>query len=193
MSITFLVSKFKKYTIPNTTIIATNEEGTAFVSRGNKTTINIVTKVNPAIKYNAEPCNHSLEPLSVILNCATCDIKIMTANPFKKPYMTGCGIKRTNLPNLKAPTDTCKIPARATAANKYSTPYVATKAIKTTTVAPAPPDTIPGRPPKTAVTNPIKKAAYNPVSGDNPAKIAKDNDSGIMVMATVKPAKTSFL
>jgi hypothetical protein len=43
------------------------------------------------------------------------------------------------------------------------------------------------------VTKPIIKAAYNPTKGGNPAKIANDNDSGIMVIATVKPAKTSVL
>ncbi len=43
------------------------------------------------------------------------------------------------------------------------------------------------------VTNPIIKAPYNPTKGGNPAKIANDNDSGIMVIATVKPARISFL
>jgi hypothetical protein len=37
------------------------------------------------------------------------------------------------------------------------------------------------------------KAAYNPTNGGKPANIAKDNDSGIIVIATVKPAKTSVL
>jgi hypothetical protein len=50
-------------------------------------------------------------------------------------------------------------------------------AIKTITVAPAPPDTKPGLPPKTAVTNPMMKAAYSPTKGGKPAKIANDNDS----------------
>ena len=44
-----------------------------------------------------------------------------------------------------------------------------------------------------AVIIPIKKAAYSPVSGVRPARIAKDKDSGIMVIATVKPARISFL
>src|SRR5690606_29446349 len=98
-----------------------------------------------------------------------------------------------NFPSLNAPTKNCKRPASATAANKYSTPYMLLKAISTTTVAPAPPDIIPGRPPKIAVIRPIKKAAYKPNNGDKPAKIANDKYSGIMVMATVKPAKTSVL
>ncbi len=60
-------------------------------------------------------------------------------------------------------------------------------------VAPAPPETIPGRPPKMAVTNPIIKAAYNPVKGESPARMANERDSGIMVIATVNPARSSFL
>jgi len=35
------------------------------------------------------------------------------------------------------------------------------------------------------------KAPYNPVKGGKPATIAKDSDSGIMVIATVKPANIS--
>jgi hypothetical protein len=41
-----------------------------------------------------------------------------------------------------------------------------------------------------AVTKPIINAAYNPTK--KPASIANDN-SGIMVIATVKPAKISVL
>ena len=50
-------------------------------------------------------------------------------------------------------------------------------------VAPAPPDTNPGRPPRIEVTNPMRKAAYKPVKGLNPARMARIE--GIMVMATV--------
>jgi hypothetical protein len=42
------------------------------------------------------------------------------------------------------------------------------------------------------VTSPIIKAAYKP-KGGKPAKIANESDSGIMVIATVKPAKISVL
>jgi hypothetical protein len=45
---------------------------------------------------------------------------------------------------------------------------------------------------KTVVTSPIIKAAYNH-KGGKPAKIANESDSGIMVIATVKPAKISVL
>jgi hypothetical protein len=43
-----------------------------------------------------------------------------------------------------------------------------------------------------AVTKPIINAAYNPTKGGK-ASIANDKDSGIMVIATVKPAKISVL
>ena len=98
-----------------------------------------------------------------------------------------------NFPSLKTPTKICKIPPKATAAKTYSNPFDFIKAIKTITVAPAPPETIPGLPPNIAVTNPIIKAAYKPTNGGNPANIAKESDSGIMVMATVNPAKISVL
>ena len=120
-------------------------------------------------------------------------MKMITAKPFTKPNITGCGTNRINLPNLKTPTKICINPAKTTAAKTYSIPFDCINAIKTTTVAPAPPETIPGLPPKMAVTKPIINAAYKPVNGEKPAKMANDNDSGIMVIATVKPAKTSFL
>ena len=81
----------------------------------------------------------------------------------------------------------------ATAAKTYSKPCEFIKAIKTTTVAPAPPETNPGRPPKIAVISPMIKAAYNPTKGGKSARMAKDNDSGIIVIATVNPAKISVL
>ncbi len=85
------------------------------------------------------------------------------------------------------------IPAKTTVAKTYSMPWEIINGIKTITVAPAPPEIKPGRPPKIAVTNPIIKAAYKPVKGENPARIANDKDSGIIVIATVSPANISFL
>src|SRR5690606_15484181 len=92
---------------------------------------------------------------------------------------------------FKTPTIICNKPANTTAAKKYSMPCPAIKAIITITVAPAPPEIIPGLPPNIAVIIPIIKAPYNPVKGGNPATIANDKDSGIMVIATVNPAKIS--
>ena len=51
----------------------------------------------------------------------------------------------------------------------------------------------PGLPPKIEDINPMMKAAYKPTSGGKPAKIANDSDSGIIVMATVRPARISVL
>jgi hypothetical protein len=56
---------------------------------------------------------------------------------------------------------------------------------------PAPPDTIPGRPPNIAANH--YKCSIQSTNGGKPANIANDNDSGIIVIATVKPAKTSVL
>src|SRR5690606_4295425 len=159
ISTTFLVSISKKYTTPKTINMATSEAGTALVIFGNKTTMAIVNAVSPAIAYSAEPCIQPSTPFSDTLNCATCAMKIMTASPFRKPYITGWGINRTNLPSLNTPTNNWRIPPKITAPKRYSTPWVAANAISTTTVAPAPPETIPGRPPRMEVTNPIKKAA----------------------------------
>ena len=75
----------------------------------------------------------------------------------------------------------------------YCSPCSTFNAINVITVAPAPPETIAGRPPKIAVTIPIIKAPYKPTKGDKPAKMANESDSGIIVMATVKPANISFL
>jgi hypothetical protein len=43
------------------------------------------------------------------------------------------------------------------------------------------------------VISPIINAAYKPAKGGKPASMANDNDSGIMVIATVKPASISVL
>lgn len=85
------------------------------------------------------------------------------------------------------------MPANAMAAKTYSIPFDFIKAIRTIAVAPAPPEIRPGLPPKIEVISPIIKAAYKPDKGGNPARIANDKDSGIIVMATVRPARISFL
>jgi hypothetical protein len=88
------------------------------------------------------------------------------------------------LANLNRPIKICITLPKQQLQNTYSNPFDFIKVIKTITVAPAPPDTIPGRPPNIAVTNPIINAAYNPTNGGKPANIANDNDSGIIVIAT---------
>ena len=115
----------------------------------------------------------------------------MTARPLTKPNMTLSGTRRMYLAHLKMPTMIWITPASATAAKAYSSPCVLIRAINVTTVAPAPPEINPGRPPNRAATSPAMNAAYSPESGGKPARMANDNDSGIMVMATAKPAKIS--
>ena len=115
----------------------------------------------------------------------------MTARPLTKPNMTLSGTRRMYLAHLKMPIMIWITPASATAANAYSSPCVLIRAINVTTVAPAPPEINPGRPPNRAATSPAMNAAYSPESGGKPARMANDNDSGIMVMATAKPARIS--
>ena len=82
-------------------------------------------------------------------------------------------------------------PANATAAKKYTKPFEIISAIKTITVAPAPPEIIPGLPPKIAVNKHKINEAYKPIKRGKQANITNDSDSG--VIATVKPARISVL
>ncbi|CRZ39144.1 Uncharacterised protein [Vibrio cholerae] len=66
---------------------------------------------------------------------------------------------RINLPNLNKPAATCSKPVRRIAANKYCTPWLATKLTITTAIAPVAPEIIPGRPPKMEVIRPTINAA----------------------------------
>jgi hypothetical protein len=116
------VSILNPNTRQNTTIIATREGGTALVIFGNKIIIAMVKATRRAIMYNGEPESQVTSPFTTVLNCSTCDMKIMTASPFTKPNITGCGTRRINLPSLKMPIRICKIPVSATAANTYSKP-----------------------------------------------------------------------
>ncbi|MNY18341.1 hypothetical protein D3C86_1517170 [compost metagenome] len=172
--------------------MATSEAGIAFVIFGIRITNPIVSATNPSMIHNGVPLSHSaLAP--PVLNWEICARKITIANPFTKPYMTDCGTSRMNFASLKSPTKIWNTPASAMAANTYSSPCNCIRAINTITVAPAPPEINPGRPPKMAVNKPMINAPYNPTSGGKPANKANESDSGIMVMATVNPARTSVL
>jgi hypothetical protein len=46
---------------------------------------------------------------------------------------------------------------------------------------------------KNAVKIPIKKAVCKPVNGDRLAKMANNKGSRIIIIATISPAKISFL
>ena len=170
---------------------AINDGGIALVNRGTTTMIAMVKATKPPMISKGLPESQVVSPFTTVLNWSSCDMKITTASPFTKPYMTGCGTSLTNLASLNRPTRIWIAPASATAASTYSIPLDCISAIKTITVAPAPPEINPGLPPKIAVTSPMMKAPYNPIKGGKPARIAKDKDSGIMVMATVIPASTS--
>ncbi len=67
----------------------TKEAGIAFVIFGKIRMIAIVKATNPAIIKKGEPVSHSVCPLTTVLNCSNCDIKIITAKPFTKPNITG--------------------------------------------------------------------------------------------------------
>ncbi len=116
MSATVLVSIPNPKTNAKTTIIATKEAGTALVIFGKPKTIPIVSATKPIIMYNGLPDNQTLSPLTITLNCSSCDMKIITAKPFTKPNITGCGTKRMNFPNLNKPIKIWMTPAKATAA-----------------------------------------------------------------------------
>src|SRR5689334_5155408 len=147
MSFTVLVSMPNPNTTRNTTIMATNEAGTTFVIFGKTITINTVNITRPSMVHKAGPLSQVVPALVVIVNCFICAMKMTTANPFTKPYITDWGTRRMNFASLNIPTVNCSIPASATAANTYSTPCDFINEINTITVAPAPPDTMAGLPP----------------------------------------------
>jgi len=64
----------------------------------------MVNATKALIVSKGEPESHSEVPSVTCLNCSNCDIKIITANPFTNPNITGCGTNRMNLPNLNNPT-----------------------------------------------------------------------------------------
>ena len=148
----------------------------------------MVSAVRPNITHMDGPTSQAP---SIVLNCASCAMKITIAKPFTKPYITGCGTNRMNFPSRKTPARIWSTPASTTAANTYSTLYCTAKATITTATAPVAPEIMPGLPPKVLVTRPITKAAYRPVRGESPAIKAKATASGTSAKATVRPERTS--
>ena len=178
----------KPITSAATVTIATKDDGTARVNFGRPQMMPMVSTVSPSITHIEEPPSQAP---SIVLNCASCAMKITIAKPFTKPYITGCGTSRMNLPSLNSPASICNTPASTTAAKTYSTPCLAANATITTATAPVAPEIMPGLPPRMLVTRPITKAAYRPVSGERPAINAKATASGINASATVRPESTS--
>ena len=103
---TVATSKSPKITIAETTKIATNASGNFLVICGKPNIMAIVKPTSPTIVHNEAPCIHTISPFSEVMNILNCERKITIANPFTNPIMTGCGIKRTNLPSLKTPAIT---------------------------------------------------------------------------------------
>ena len=87
-----------------TTIMATRDGGTALVILGKIRIIAMVKATNATIIKSGLPVNHSTCPFIITLNCSSCAEKMITARPFTKPNITGCGTSLINLPSLKTPT-----------------------------------------------------------------------------------------
>lgn len=121
------------------------------------------------------------------------DMKMMMASESTNPVMTHCGMYLISLPTLHSPMMSWKIPAKNTAANKYSVPYSAMRATTTSAIEPAPADTMAGRPPRNA--DKIRNATdvYSPSIGLTPAMMVKPTTSGMTENAdTSPPRKSSF-
>src|SRR5690625_7046570 len=101
MSTTCLVSITRSITIANTTDIATREDGMALVILGKNITMAMVRAVSAIIMYRLGPCIQDSTPSCTTLNWATCDMKIIMANPLRKPYITGSEIRVKNISCLK--------------------------------------------------------------------------------------------
>jgi hypothetical protein len=84
------------------------------------------------------------------------------------------------------------MPVNMVAANRYSTPWLATSDPMSNAMEPVDEEIIPERPPKKEMLTAIKKAAYKLTIGLTPAIIAKERDSGIRANATVIPESMSI-
>ena len=87
--------------------IAASEEGIAFVSRGSRAMIAIVSPTNPSISHSRCPLRNSICPEGAsVLKLPIWASRITTARPFTKPSITGWGTMRISLPSRKRPTVT---------------------------------------------------------------------------------------
>ncbi|MNI89162.1 hypothetical protein D3C85_1221430 [compost metagenome] len=69
--------------------MATSDAGTALVIFGRTITMATVNNTSPSMVYKDGPLSHTSVPFTKVLNCCNCDMKIITANPFTKPNITG--------------------------------------------------------------------------------------------------------
>src|SRR4028119_37415 len=83
------------------------------------------------------------------------------------------------------------IPVRIVAANKYSSPWFATKLVMSKAIEPVAAEIIAGRPPAREITVAIQKDVYSATIGLTLTIAAKARDSGMSASATVIPANTS--
>ncbi len=132
----------------------------------------MVNTTKPSISHRLVPCNHCISPSTFSLNKPSCDKKITIAKPFTNPIITGCGIKRTNLPKRNTPAKIWMPPTTNNVMNSHWSPRFSTgvanasptslplaiKCTITTAMAPVAPEIIPGLPPNSAVTIPIINA-----------------------------------
>ena len=118
---------------------------------------------------------------------------MMMTSESTNPVMTHCGMYLISLPTLQSPMMSWKIPAKNTAANKYSVPYSAMRATTTSAIEPAPADTMAGRPPRNADKIRNATEVYSPSIGLTPAMMVKPTTSGMTENAdTSPPRKSSF-
>lgn len=170
-----------------TKTIATNHDGTDFVSFGRKCIIAIVRSIKKDIISSSHHGSHVQDTL----NCPICAKKIIIARPFTKPSITGWGISLTNLQNLNIPNNIWRIPINIKVANKYSIPYVTTNEVITTARAPVAHDIIHGLHQNIAVRRPTINAACKPTIGFTHATNENAIASGTRAKATVSHDRIS--
>ena len=165
--------------------------GTLLVAPGQILMMAMVSAVRPAMTYSWEPLIQACPPAAVAtLNCSSWLTPITMARPFTKPIITGCGTRRMNFPNRRAPKTNWIRPESTTAAKRYSIPNLAQSGARTTAVAPAAPEMTPCCEPKIAVKKAMVAAAWSPTTGGTPATKVKASDSGIIDSVVVSPART---
>mmetsp|Transcript_16448 Transcript_16448/g.41746 ORF Transcript_16448/g.41746 Transcript_16448/m.41746 type:complete len:203 (+) Transcript_16448:1050-1658(+) len=172
--------------------MATSGAGTARVSFGRMVMMPMVRATRPAMVASGAPESHTAWPAALtVWKCSACADRMTMARPFTKPSMAGCGTRRMSLPRRSTPKTSCRPPAIAMQAKRYSGPWLATREPVTTAVAPAAPEIMPGLPPSSAVTAHMRIAPCRPTSGCTPATKVKASASGTRASATVTPASTS--
>mmetsp|Transcript_30628 Transcript_30628/g.84469 ORF Transcript_30628/g.84469 Transcript_30628/m.84469 type:complete len:287 (+) Transcript_30628:1436-2296(+) len=110
---------------------------------------------------------------------SSCDMKMTTARPLKKPRNAVFGMSFTRFAQRHAAHTSWMIPVSTITKKRYSRrssghlspkgPLSSMTSLMTTASAPAQPEIMPGRPPRTQVIRPMKKEPYRPCMGCTPA------------------------